>query len=651
MRLAFLLAAASLWAADRPEWSPNYTLRFRTVSDVTPAPNGAHVLWTESAALIDKEKSEYLTHIFLARVDATGRLQLTRGDKSCTAPQFAPDSQSVFFLSTRAGKRNLYRIALTGGEAEKLTDVKADIGAFSVSPDGRRVAFTAPEEDKDLEQRRKEKTDFKIVDDSPRNHFLWIVELNAPQPAQPRRLVTAAYHIGAFDWSPDSRHIAFEHRARPEIDEERHADIAEVEIATGVVRELAVTSATETGPLYSPDGRYLLLERTAPKPRRVDGHRLVLLTRDTAAVRELPATPNEQPSVIGWSPDSQSVFFSELQGTRAAIFRLPIDGPVQTVFKPSSGTVGPAVRANRTATHFGFVRQSPTEAPEACLLPAASGKPLPVSAANSEVPIPAMGKTELIRWKGKDGLDIEGLLTYPTNHTPGARVPLILYVHGGPAGAFSETFLGVPGLYPLAAFSAKGWAILRANPRGSTAYGARFRQRVIQDWGGLDFLDLQAGVDHCIHTLQLADPARLAIAGWSYGGYMTAWSVTQTTRFRAAAMGAAITNHVSMYGTQDIPSVYEDYFGGPPWQFPAVYAKSSPINFVQRVKTPTLILHGESDNRVPVTQGYEYYRALKRQNVPTRMVVFPRQGHGITEPKFQLQVMQEHLDWFAKHLQ
>lgn len=649
MRLALLLAAALLQAADVPEWSPDYTFRFRSVSDVTPSPNGAHVLWTESAAVLGKEKSEYLTHIFVARSPSAGRLQLTRGDKSCTAPQFSPDSQSVFFLSSRDGKRNLYRIPLSGGEAEKLTEVKADINAFRVSPDGRRVAFTAPEEDRKLEQRRKEKTDFRVIDDAPRNHFLWVVGLNGAQPVEPSRCVKAPHHVGAFDWSPDSRYIAFERRSRPEVDEARHADIAEVDVATGSIRELAVSSATESGPRYSPDGRYLLIERSAPKARMLDGQRLVLLSRDSGAFRELPPTANEQPSVIGWSPDSRSILFSEAQGTRAAIFRLPVDGPVESVFAPAAGTIGP-VRANTAATHFGFVRQSPTQAPEAYLLTANSAQPVPVSAANSDVAIPPIGKTELIRWKGKDGLDIEGLLTYPANHRPGERVPLILYVHGGPSGVFSETFLGAPGLYPLAAFSAKGWAILRANPRGSTAYGTRFRQRVVQDWGGLDFLDLQAGVDHCIQALGLADPNRLAIAGWSYGGYMTAWAVTQTSRFQAAAMGAAITNHTSMYGTQDIPSVYEDYFGGPPWQLPAIYAKSSPINFVQRVKTPTLILHGESDNRVPITQGYEYYRALKRQNVPTRMVVFPRQGHGITEPKFQLQVMQEHLDWFTRYL-
>lgn len=211
-----------------------------------------------------------------------------------------------------------------------------------------------------------------------------------------------------------------------------------------------------------------------------------------------------------------------------------------------------------------------------------------------------MGKSEVITWKGKDGLPIEGILTYPANHKPGAKAPLILNIHGGPSGVFSESFIGSGGLYPIATFAAKGFAVLRPNPRGSTAYGAAFRNRVDQDWGGLDYQDIQLGVDQVI-SMGVADAHRMCVMGWSYGGYMTAWTVTQTSRFQRAAIGAGITNHVSIYGTQDIPAVYEDYFGGPPWEKLEVYQKSSPMNFIQNVKTPTLILHGENDPRVPPT--------------------------------------------------
>jgi dipeptidyl aminopeptidase/acylaminoacyl peptidase len=244
---------------------------------------------------------------------------------------------------------------------------------------------------------------------------------------------------------------------------------------------------------------------------------------------------------------------------------------------------------------------------------------------------------------------IEGLLTYPVNYTKGQRVPLLLNVHGGPAAAFNESFIGEASRYSIASFAQKGIAVLRPNPRGSTGYGSAVRQMAALDWGGKPYEDLMAGVDHVI-ALGIADPDRLAVMGWSYGGYMTAWIVTQTTRFKAAAVGAGITNNVSMYGTQDVPMLFEDYFGGPPWSQREIYRKHSPMEFVDRVKTPTLIMHGEQDDRVPVSQGYEFHRALERQGVETRMIVYPRTPHSAREPKFVQHIMEQHLEWAERFL-
>jgi dipeptidyl aminopeptidase/acylaminoacyl peptidase len=254
----------------------------------------------------------------------------------------------------------------------------------------------------------------------------------------------------------------------------------------------------------------------------------------------------------------------------------------------------------------------------------------------------------VIRWKGKDGVDVEGLLTYPVNYQAGKKVPLILVIHGGPAGNFNESFIGT-GLYPIAAFANKGYAVLRANIRGSVGYGQKFRSSNFTDWGGGDYQDLMTGVDSVI-ARGVADPNRLAVMGWSYGGYMTSWVITQTNRFKCAAIGAGLTNLVSMWGTNDIPSVMDEYFGGSPWDAAQAYAKSSPLNFVKNVKTPTLILHGEVDPRVPVSQGYEMYHSLKRLGVETKMVVYPRTEHGPKEPKFVLDILERHLAWAESHL-
>ena len=645
MMLRTLVLLAAYMVAAAAEWSPALHLQFRSVANVTPSPDGKLVVWAETWAVIETEKSENLTHLFLARTDGSQRVQLTRGDKSATSPQFSSDSRSVFFMSDRDGKKNLYRIPVGGGEAEKLTDWKGTLETFRVSPDGRQAAFTATEEDKDADKRKKEKTDFKLIDDKPRNAMLWVLPLDDDKKVVPKRIVQADVHIGAFDWSPDSSRIAYEHRPRPDADFARRADIGEVEIATGAVKAIAATGVTEAAPRYSPDGRYLIFERSVAA-RTLDGSRLVLLSRADNRLRELPPTHNESPTVVDWLPDSSGVLFAEPHGTRAVIYRMPIDGPPSPFFQPKSGTIAAGALGG---SYLGLAVQSPNVPVEAYVLPIASQTPMRVSAANSGIAFPEFGKTEVIQWKGKDGLDIEGLLTYPVNYAAGKRVPLILNIHGGPAGNFVETFLGAGGAYPLATFSAKGFAVLRPNPRGSTGYGSKFRQRVIEDWGGLDFQDLMLGVDKVI-AMGIGDSDRMAVMGWSYGGFMTAWTVTQTTRFKAAAVGAGVTNHVSMYGTHDIPAFFEDYFGGPPWTKADVYARSSPMNFAARIKTPTLLLHGENDERVPVGQAYEFYRAIKRQGIPAKMVVYPRQPHGVREPKFQQHVMEQHLAWVEQHL-
>jgi dipeptidyl aminopeptidase/acylaminoacyl peptidase len=260
-----------------------------------------------------------------------------------------------------------------------------------------------------------------------------------------------------------------------------------------------------------------------------------------------------------------------------------------------------------------------------------------------------LGDTKLVKWKSTDGLEVEGLLTYPVGYKAGVKVPLILNIHGGPAGVFTETYLGRFGIYPLATFAARGYAVLRPNPRGSSGYGRKFRFLNLNDWGGKDYEDLMTGVDHVI-AMGVADPERLAVMGWSYGGYMTSWIIGHTKRFKAAVVGAGVTNLWSFTGTADIPSFLPDYFSGQPWDNFEAYRKHSPMTYVKGATTPTLILHGDADLRVPLSQGYELYSALKQQGLKTQMVVYPRMPHGPREPKFILDIMERHLDWVERHV-
>jgi dipeptidyl aminopeptidase/acylaminoacyl peptidase len=329
------------------------------------------------------------------------------------------------------------------------------------------------------------------------------------------------------------------------------------------------------------------------------------------------------------------------------LYEVPVDGPPAAVFTPK-GTFG-AVRLNAGGTFAGIALQSVNEPVEAYGMDLATMKTVRVSATNSGVTLPPLGETSLIRWKGEDGKSVDGLLTLPVGYEKGKRVPLILNIHGGPSGAFTEAFIGAQGLYPIASFATKGYAVLRPNPRGSVGYGHSFRTSNVNDWGGGDYQDLMAGVDHVI-AMGVADPEKLIVMGWSYGGFMTNWVIGQTTRFKAAATGAGLSDMVSMWATNDIPSTLDDYFSGTPMEQQERYVKMSPLYYAKNVTTPTLFLHGEIDPRVPTTQGYEMYHALKRRGLETVMVVYPRTLHGPQEPKFVLDIMQRHLEWVAKHI-
>ena len=267
---------------------------------------------------------------------------------------------------------------------------------------------------------------------------------------------------------------------------------------------------------------------------------------------------------------------------------------------------------------------------------------------NPQIAELALGETEVVTWKSSDGAEVEGVLLKPVGYRAGTKYPTLVVAHGGPSGAYlNNNRLG--GLEGGQVWAGKGWAVFYPNPRGSTNYGEKFLQANINDWGGGDYNDIMTGVDALV-ARGIADPDKLAHIGWSYGGYMTAWVITQTTRFKAAMVGAGLTNMWSMYGTNDIPSVLIAYFGGiPNAKTLPLYMARSAMTHIDKVTTPTLILHGANDERVPVGQAQELYRGLKDRGKPTELVFYPREGHGFTEYYHQLDRMNRIYDWVTRY--
>ena len=648
--LAFVSYATH--ANAQAKWDPELHVKLKAVGTPRVSPDGKKVLYTVSEPVMTADKSEYVTQIWLGTVDSKKNHQLTFGEKSSTNPKWSPDGNWIAFTSNRKdNKNNLYLLSVNGGEAEPLTDVKSSVGNFEWSPDGRWIAFTMTDAKTEEEEKNdKAKNDFRWVNENLKLARLYVlpVQKDANGKREPRNLTTENYHVTEFDWSNDGSRIAFTHAKTPIANDWTTADVSIIEVTGGKVTVLANTKAAESNPLFSPDGKSIAIIVTDDPPRWAQAGLIQIFPSSGGPAKTMVASHDGQPGIAGWSNDSKRIYFSEVKGTGTQVYVLDVAANRIQEIK-TSPAVFTALNLNQSGTLLGFVRQTSDTPGEVYISSTTDFAPVQISRANADVKLPPIGRTEVITWKSKDGKDIEGLLTYPVGYQTGQRVPMILNIHGGPAGVFMQTFVGGRGVYPIATFASRGYAILRPNPRGSSGYGTEFRRANIQDWGGGDYQDLMTGVDRVIE-MGVADPNRLGVMGWSYGGFMTSWVVTQTGRFKAASAGAPVTNLMSFNGTADIPSFVPDYFGGQSWEVMDRYQKHSPMFNVKGVTTPTMIQHGESDIRVPISQGYEFYNALKAQGVPTRMLVLPRQPHGPNEPKMQLAAMKANLDWFEKYL-
>lgn len=662
--LALVLAAVPAWA-QREDRHPTLDDLFKVAAlgSVQVSPDGSRVLYTVRTA--DLEHNQTNTDIWLLTLPPRGRpesLRLTRNPKNDTSPKWRPDGGAFAFLSVRTGpdgkeaKPALYLMRPDGGEPEKLYEHPTGIASFEWSPDGKWIAFAAEDaEPAEAKTRREQGRDVSREDEPGAYTHLWLLNL----AARTARAVTSGrdYSVMDFAVSPDGRTLAFAAAPSPKITDNWRSDLYLVATDSGATpRKLTDNPGPDRSPVFSPDGAWIYYDAVPSAAYRVGYSRVYRIPASGGSPEDVSPRLDVEPSAYQFTPDGKAVFFEATTGTTRAIFYMPLATrqPVRL-----NGDLGLAMQASfsRDRRVVAFVGESMTKPQEIYAAPL-DDKPVegtlknvgPLTRHNADAAAWAAGLSDVIRWRSTDGKPVEGILVYPAGWTPArGPAPLVVKIHGGPSGVYVQNFQASSYSSDAQRYAADGYAVLLPNPRGSSGYGDAVQQAVVRDWGGLDYQDIMTGVDTLI-ARGIAHPDSLGVMGWSYGGYLTAWTVSQTNRFKAAVVGAGITEVISMWGTQDIIHVFEAYFGGSPWESGQweVYQKSSPLAHLKGAKTPTLIIHGRNDPRVPPNQAMIFYRSLKALNVPTELLWLPRTGHGPSEPGLQYETAKAQKDWMDR---
>lgn len=647
----FCLTFANSLPAE--SWTPKESLQMKAIKEVCLAPDNSSAIFVVSTANL--EKNVFTTQLYKADLkDRSTPFLFTETESSAILPKWSPDGSWIAFISDRAGSQNLYLIRPNGGEATLLFKTTKNIQTFKWSPDSQSIAFVMPDDSKDS-------SGAILYDEELPMNRLWVVEIKKPTDLRPLTPATLFMrgrgdfaNINAeFDWSPDGKAITFAYSPNPGFDNfYMDSSIATVELATGNIVHWEKKAQHESLPRYSPNGQWIAYLSSDTPTSYALNKQIALRKPDGTNFKLLAKTFNEGPffalpTLLEWNSQNDQLLFQEPKATKFALSWVPIDGTAP-IDIPTREWFFQIPTLSEDKTLIAFVGQSPENPPEVYITNLNPFTPHAISNTNSHFESFPKPHTEVIQWNSNDGQKIEGLVTYPLNYQKGKKYPLLLVIHGGPMAYFNESFLGIPSSYPLAAFAEAGFAILRPNPRGSCGYGKAFRCSNYGDWGGKDYQDLMSGVDHLIDT-GLADPEKLGVMGWSYGGYMTSWIVTQTPRFKAASIGAGLCNLISMNGTTDLHRFMEDYLGHFSKNID-LYLARSPLFFAEKVTTPCLIQHGTDDQRVPVTQAKEFYYALNHNRKIATLVLYPRTGHAITEPNLIIDAGQRNLDWFKKYL-
>jgi dipeptidyl aminopeptidase/acylaminoacyl peptidase len=631
-------------------------LNLKRVGAPAISPDGRSVAYTLRETNWDE--NAYETEIWLA--DASGTRQLTHAKKSSQQPAWSRDGRWLAFISDREGKRQIYRISVQGGEAERLTSGEEDVNAFAWSPDGTRIAFTMTDPiSESLKERERRFGELRIEDQDRRMTHLYLVDIGDREAAgvestvaAPRQLTEGDFVVGSFDWAPDGKHLAFDHRVSSDPADGGTADISILDVSSGTRTVVVGQNGPDSNPRWSPDGTRIAFVSAMGKSDFYYTNSAVAVVEPGAVqITSLTDKFDEDPALVAWN--KAGIFFSASQRPWAYLFRLDPNTRDIVRHAVADRWIGTGFSLAPDAARVAFIASGPTGFADVYLATLAPGLDDATRVSNTAAQIASWPQhtRELVHWKSHDSAEIEGVLHKPANFDAGRRYPLLVVIHGGPTGVSRPVpYTNYIGYYPIDLWLSRGALVLEPNYRGSAGYGEKFRSLNVRNLGVGDAWDVISGIDHLVNA-GLVDGDRVGAMGWSQGGYISAFLTTRhSERFKAVSVGAGISNWMTYYVNTDIHPFTRQYLKATPWDDPKIYAETSPMTYIKSAKTPTLIQHGDQDQRVPPPNAFELYQGLRDQNVPVQLVLFKGFGHPLNKPKANRAAMQQNFDWFNRYL-